>query len=367
MTFHYNFISFVDLLAYVQGMITGFVLIINHNKFRPTAYLGLFLITYASELLISFLSHTLIEKQYPSLYFLPFRFYLINAPFFYFYVKNLTGSFRRSADKAHMIPGMLEFVLWSSLFILSFYDTRIRTWIPLFNEYYYLYHLAAICFSLVYAGLSLGLIFKHQKTNPDLPSNLQKNRLKWVKWVACFIISYHLLCMVPLLVSGEFHNNYLQAIFSVINLIFIYWVGISGIRQPKLEAETNREKIPDLKHLPDDSRFIHLTSIILEKELYKDPSLTLISLAEEAGMSRNEISHLINKNAHSNFNVFINTYRVQEAKRLLKDPSYNNLNMLGIAQESGFNSKATFFAVFKQHIGQSPGTFKNNDAEIRPE
>ncbi|WP_366512817.1 helix-turn-helix domain-containing protein [Kordia sp.] len=49
---------------------------------------------------------------------------------------------------------------------------------------------------------------------------------------------------------------------------------------------------------------------------------------------------------------------IKQKKRLLKDPEYDNLNMLGIAFEYGFSSKATFYAVFKQFVGKTPNTYK---------
>jgi AraC-like DNA-binding protein len=51
---------------------------------------------------------------------------------------------------------------------------------------------------------------------------------------------------------------------------------------------------------------------------------------------------------------------VDEAKRLLLDPSYNRFNIQGIAFESGFKSKATFYAVFKQIVGMTPKQYKQH-------
>ena len=61
-----------------------------------------------------------------------------------------------------------------------------------------------------------------------------------------------------------------------------------------------------------------------------------------------------------NFNQFINKYRVEAAQSMLCDPNFDHLNMLGIAHEVGFNSKATFFSAFKKIAGVSPGVYKKH-------
>ncbi len=40
-----------------------------------------------------------------------------------------------------------------------------------------------------------------------------------------------------------------------------------------------------------------------------------------------------------NFNDFVNTYRVEEARRKLADPRFGHYSLVGVALESGFNSK----------------------------
>lgn len=362
MKINYNLISFIDFLAFVQGATLGIILIAKNKESRPTVYLGLFLLTYSAELILSVFSLTLINEHFPWLYFLPFRFYALNASLFYFYVKSLIGPFRLAKEWKNLIPGIVEFCSWAALLLLSFFYPSLQDWPAYHVKYYWMYHLTAIFFSILYASLSLALIFKHQKKMLNQFSNLHYRRLRWVKWVAFFIIFYHLLCMIPALAAEKFNNHYLTGIFSSINVIFIYWVGISGLGQVNINFDYQSEQAAnDKKETSEDTRFSHLTEMIRQKELYKDSQLTLNALAAQTGLTRNEISSLINKNTNTNFNVFINTYRVEEAKRLLKDPAFDHLNMLGIATEAGFNSKATFFAVFKQHIGKSPGSFKSDE------
>ena len=55
-----------------------------------------------------------------------------------------------------------------------------------------------------------------------------------------------------------------------------------------------------------------------------------------------------------NFNDFINHYRIEDVKNKLKNGDHQHTTLLGIALESGFNSKATFNRAFKKSTDMTP-------------
>ena len=57
-----------------------------------------------------------------------------------------------------------------------------------------------------------------------------------------------------------------------------------------------------------------------------------------------------------NFALFINEYRVAEAKQLLQENNQFTLESIGF--EAGFSSKSTFYATFKKLVGKTPAAFK---------
>jgi AraC-like DNA-binding protein len=59
-----------------------------------------------------------------------------------------------------------------------------------------------------------------------------------------------------------------------------------------------------------------------------------------------------------NINDFVNKYRVEEFINLASQVS--NLSFLGMAFDSGFNSKSTFNTVFKKHKGVTPSQFMSS-------
>jgi AraC-like DNA-binding protein len=54
----------------------------------------------------------------------------------------------------------------------------------------------------------------------------------------------------------------------------------------------------------------------------------------------------------------VNTYRVEEAKRKLVDPSRKHYSLLAIAEEVGFNSKSAFNTAFKKQTSMTPSEFR---------
>ena len=93
---------------------------------------------------------------------------------------------------------------------------------------------------------------------------------------------------------------------------------------------------------------------------YLDSDLTLPKLAEDLNVSTHHLSQVINEMHDKNFFNFINKYRVEEVKRKIQDPKYQNYSLLGIAYESGFNSKSAFNRVFKNLTGITPSQFRDS-------
>jgi adenylate cyclase len=107
----------------------------------------------------------------------------------------------------------------------------------------------------------------------------------------------------------------------------------------KDEAEDYRQKLIDL---------------VEQNEVFLDAGLTLRSLAAQIDIHPNKLSWLINEMHEQNFNQFINNYRIEHFKKLAVDPEKSQFSIIGLAYDSGFNSKTVFNTYFKKSTGQSP-------------
>lgn len=114
------------------------------------------------------------------------------------------------------------------------------------------------------------------------------------------------------------------------------------------------EKAPLLTR--EESRVLsqRLDDYMEEEEPYLNPKLTLRSLAELIQTHPNKLSWLLNASFGRNFNEFVNRYRVDRFISLAQDPENSKISLLGLAYESGFNSKTVFNASFKKEKGMTP-------------
>ncbi|MEM7571712.1 MAG: helix-turn-helix domain-containing protein [Bacteroidota bacterium] len=90
---------------------------------------------------------------------------------------------------------------------------------------------------------------------------------------------------------------------------------------------------------------------------FLNPKLTLRELAQRLGLSANQLSQLLNESIGKNFAAFVNTYRLAAFKAKAADPHLHHYSILGLALESGFNSKTVFNAYFKKRMGLTPSAY----------
>jgi YesN/AraC family two-component response regulator len=97
-----------------------------------------------------------------------------------------------------------------------------------------------------------------------------------------------------------------------------------------------------------------IETLIQEEKWYQNSELTLLDLAKKLGTNVSVISKTINQGFQMNFNDCINSYRIKAVKNSLAGGEHKNSTLLGIAFDSGFNSKATFNRAFKKNTGKTP-------------
>ncbi len=115
------------------------------------------------------------------------------------------------------------------------------------------------------------------------------------------------------------------------------------------------------KELLDKNTINTYTTLLLDHinddRPYLDATLSLRSLADQIDIHPNQLSWLLNESLGKNFSEFINHYRVDAFKQLAKDPKNAHITLLGLAYESGFNSKTVFNTYFKKETGLTPNQY----------
>jgi TolB-like protein/AraC-like DNA-binding protein/Tfp pilus assembly protein PilF len=100
--------------------------------------------------------------------------------------------------------------------------------------------------------------------------------------------------------------------------------------------------------------YTKLEKYISEHKPYLQSNLTLRQLAQMIDINPNSLSELLNEKIGKNFSEYINHFRVESFKKQAIKPDNAHLSMLGLAYESGFNSKTVFNTFFKKETGMTP-------------
>ena len=85
---------------------------------------------------------------------------------------------------------------------------------------------------------------------------------------------------------------------------------------------------------------------------YVNPDFQLMDLRAVLPMNRTYLSHFIHESFGCSFYQFVNRYRIEEAKRLLREKP--DITIEEVATRSGFSSRSSFTQSFTREIGISP-------------
>ena len=101
-----------------------------------------------------------------------------------------------------------------------------------------------------------------------------------------------------------------------------------------------------------------LLRLMEEEHPYLNSKLVQQDIARELHISNRTLSRIMREKAETNFNTFVNGYRVQKARDLMEDPSLDHLSLEALAQMAGFNSRAVFYRCFKSVEKESPAQYR---------
>jgi AraC-like DNA-binding protein len=98
---------------------------------------------------------------------------------------------------------------------------------------------------------------------------------------------------------------------------------------------------------------------LLEKEeIYKKTDLRITDISKKLNTNRTYISKIVNEELKTNFCDLINNYRIEHSKKLLKENDCKSMGLSQIGELSGFKSDSSFYRIFKEKEGLSPGDFR---------
>lgn len=272
--------------------------------------------------------------------------FLIGVALFY-YVKSSVENTKRIPKSWKIHFALLAFMIITFGLFKPYFLNK-----TLWNEYVGDFIFVVWGVYVILSGFLLRSIYKKVfSKNEKLTAS--ESWLLWVFMGNLVIYSAYLI--------GYFNLYIISTIaFSVVFYALLIFLLFKSNREnvfKDIPEKYNSKKIGN-KEAEDLKAKLH--EIMLEKQFHKNANIKLKDIAKELNISSHKLSQFLNDNLSKSFAFFINEYRIEEAKKLLKENNQYTLEAIGF--EAGFSSRSTFYATFKKAEGKTPSEFKKENS-----
>lgn len=136
----------------------------------------------------------------------------------------------------------------------------------------------------------------------------------------------------------------------------------SSIVQPAENTLRSITKVEQQEEQVDTERQIWMEFLrqFNEEKVYQNADLKFDDLVKACGTNKTYLHNAIKRFSGKTFGELVNLYRVEAAKHLL---TTNSADTMSIVEAAGFNSKSSFYRVFKSVTGMTPGEFSSLSKE----
>lgn len=289
--------------------------------------------------------------------------HLLFGPAMLFYLRaQVNRNFKLQGSHAlHLIP-------WAVFFfpelVVFFMGPETVERVGASSEYEWGLSLAIACRLLSYAWYfyySWQLLAKYRNWIGNRFSETDSVSLGWFRnfliLMIAWIVFRELLNIVDAYLDLPFSQDWWWNLALAIAAIY---VGISGLSQsqPADMVFEEAQKQEDQSKLSLQPNIMEIIDQRMQLDrYYLQPELSIRELASQLKIPLNDLSQAINQAKNTNFNDYINDWRVREFIEQYPKPENRQYTILSVALDCGFNSKATFNRAFKKVTGASPKAY----------
>lgn len=351
------------LIAFILAMF--FLLIPKSNGNTGTKILGFYFLNWTLAIASFFLSTEKLNgiptglSELLMLFF--FVFILAVPPLLYLYILFLAKTTFNNGIK-HFVLAIL--LLLINVFSFIYMNTKKNLFMKELAEDLLTYsNYLALLF--VFPLLNLYYIYRSysvyrrykEEYKLDTTYKIQPSQIQY------FILGYVLFFLLMVLTLLGLVPKFLKVSFELYSSI--YFIYVAYINRTQVQLKNKEQSFHN--EIKDSTQFDalfndldqKLSSYIVDEKPYLNASLSLNELAKKIGTNEKYLSIFINTRYGVNFATFINSYRLEEAKKMLLSNDFKQYTIESIANKSGFNSKSSFNSLFKKQVGMTPTDFKN--------
>ncbi len=335
-------------LVSAQLLIVGVLLILDRR--RKNQLIGIFLVLYGlNSLKVTLLGETSagwLSELIP--YFTLSFFY---GPLYYLYCQRIVHQkVRKNQLILHLAIAAFFFLLtlllpfYQNYFIISL--GRVANTLLVVSLFTYMLFTMKVFVTRVTLVIRRGVKWKYKLTMAIIFSQMTLS--------AVIVVLYNYLSEKAVLSLYPYSYYINEGIFiltsstvSVILITEISW--IKNLVTP--------EKIRIDKKCQDSHSLDRIMSELRDRELYRDPDFNIHQLSGSIDISPPRISKLVTDSLSISFRDLIVQMKIAEFKKQVMLDNDSKYDLVSIALESGFRSKATFYRNFKKWEGITPNEF----------
>jgi AraC-like DNA-binding protein len=350
------------IIVFLLVFFSFFLLTVKTSKKKSNHLFAVFLLLIAFDISGIFL-HTWFLTM-PPIENLRITSTLLQMPVLYLYVRSVC--YADFAIKAkYWVHGLLFVIYYFIFTVFPVSQTAILIF-QIISEIQYAFYIILLFFTL----REYRKVYVENYTNPE---NLH---YRWLIQMITAMLIAHIFVLSKSIMRFT-GNDTILLLVNVVVIISALLVSsffvLKALYQPRLFSGIDLETKPistyiikeDGEKTVETNTYIQqkiklLGGVMIEKEPFLDPDLTLRQLAEQINLSPKELSALINHHMGKHFFDFINEYRIHKAMEILKDPAKKEVTILEILYEVGFNSKSSFSTAFKKHSELTPVQFRKH-------
>lgn len=366
--YHQKF-DFWWLLCLYVGFVGVFISIVLNFRRRSDKIanflMSVFLFQHSIFIINISLLPTNYEFYFPHSLYLSTLFSFLYGPLIYFYFKRVVMNYRfKPIDLLHLVPTLLLLLLLLPVYNLSVEE---KLWVMLNDKrpYITLISDSKLLSLLIYMILVIRIYIKSVKSNTVIPKIQHHWHRNIIILCSLHIISYVFYDILMIRrIANDFPINF-QILSIALLILYISYTAFvdpsvfSGLKMIKNEVKKglNKYKKSGLTERFSLELKERLLELLDQDKIYRKNDMSLQKLSELLGTTRHNTSQIINEHFNLNFFELINKYRIKEAKEILKGKQHENINIIDVAYEVGFNNKVTFNKSFKKYNRITPSEY----------
>ena len=400
-----DWLHLAALLGAIQGVFLALVLATQRRNQTANRLLAVAMLAFSLHLTSTVYYAAGLVEEYPHFFGLSYPLPLLYGPLVYLYAVTASDRTRRLGwrDWLQFAPygvamlATLPVLLTSGADKIEFYRSLERGGSTLLIK---VVDPSKFVSGLSYAVLTLLFLRRHRARVKESYASIERVNLQWLFRLGLGSAAIWTLA-TAFEIGGVLRLPHLARADDVVSLaiaILVYATGYMALRQPEIfnyaavKVKTAEYPVatpplppatpaapvpPPAAPVSDGPRYersgltdeeastlkAELIAAMERERVYQNSDLTLADLADHLDTTPHKVSEVLNSELEQTFYDFVNSYRVKDVQRRIADESSRNLKILALAMDAGFASKSTFNAVFRQHTGHTPSSYRRSLTE----